>query len=379
MRRGGAEGGGGDLAGLTVVSIEQAVAAPYASSRLALAGARVIKVEPPAGDFARRYDSLANGESAYFVWLNAGKESLAANLKDERDRALVARICASADIVIQNLAPGVLERLGLPLDAMRAADPRLITCSISGYGEAGPMRDAKAYDLLIQAESGIAAINGVGDEPARVGLSIADIAAGMSAHAAILQALFARERTGSGRHIAVSLFSAVADWMSVPLLQHQGGRTPQRLGLKHPTIAPYGVLDCADGRPILISIQNEAEWARLCALIGEPARATAPGFDSNEARIANRAAVDEWVAGFFARHTRDAAAGLLDDARIAYGRLSDLDDLADHPQAQFTSVPIDGGEVRVMAAPATVDGVSPMSGRVPALDQDGARLRDEFG
>ena len=367
-----------DLSGITVVTIEQAVAAPYASSRLGLAGARIIKVEAPGGDFARGYDRLAQGQSAYFVWLNAGKESIAANLKDAGDRALVAAMCARADVVIQNLAPGTLARLGLPLDAMRAADPRLITCSISGYGEEGPMRDAKAYDLLVQAETGLAAINGVGDEPARVGISVADVAAGMSAHAAILQALFVRERTGHGRHIAVSLFSALADWMTVPLLQHRGGRTPRRLGLAHPTIAPYGVFDCADGRPILISIQNEAEWARLCALAGDAERAAAAGFASNAERLANREAVDGWIGGWLATLTRDEAAERLRAGRIAFGRLSDLDDLDAHPQARFVTVQAGEGEIAVMAAPATIDGIVPAPGRVPALDAHGADLRREF-
>jgi len=261
-----------DLEGINVVAVEQAVAAPYASSRLAQAGARVIKVERPQGDFARGYDNLAKGHSAYFVWLNHGKESVVLDLKLRDDVDLLKRMIADADVLIQNLAPGAMKRLGLPLDGLREQHPSLITCSISGYGEDGPWRDQKAYDLLIQAESGLCAINGTPDGPARVGVSVCDIAAGMSAHSAILQALLGRERDPlrRGRGISISLFHAMADWMNVPMMQHRyGKKTPGRLGLKHPTIAPYGVFTCRDGKPLLISIQNEQEWARLCVLLGD--------------------------------------------------------------------------------------------------------------
>ncbi|MEO9461082.1 MAG: CaiB/BaiF CoA-transferase family protein, partial [Marinomonas sp.] len=282
-----------DLEGITVVAIEQAVAAPYASSRLADAGARVIKVERPEGDFARKYDQLAKGNSAYFVWLNRGKESIALDLKSKQDLELLKQMVAKADVVIQNLAPGVLDRLGFGLEQMRANDPALITCSISGYGEEGPRREQKAYDLLIQAESGLCAINGTPQGPARVGVSVCDIAAGMAAHAAILQALFARSRTRKGRAIAVSLFHSMADWMNVPMMQHRyGGKTPGRLGLKHPTIAPYGVFECGDGKPLLISIQNEQEWQRLCAALGDGDLYLKEGFRSSVERLANRDAVD---------------------------------------------------------------------------------------
>ena len=248
----------GDLEGITVVTVEQAVAAPYASGRLADAGARVIKVERPEGDFARRYDTLVRGESAYFVWLNRGKQSICLDLKQDADRGLLRSMVSRADVFIQNLAPGAAARLGFGAEALRQADPRLIVCSISGYGEVGPYRDQKAYDLLIQAESGLCAINGTPEGPARVGVSVCDIAAGMSAHAAILQGLFARERSGEGRAIEVSLYHAMADWMNVPYLQTRyGGRPPGRQGLQHPSIAPYGAYACADGKQLLISIQNE--------------------------------------------------------------------------------------------------------------------------
>ncbi len=244
-----------DLDGLLVVSVEQAVAAPYLSGKLADAGARVIKVERPDGDFAREYDHLVHGESAYFVWLNRGKESLCLDLKLDADRQVLAAIVAEADIFIQNLAPGVIDRLGFGVDDLRKRHPRLITCSISGYGDEGPLRDLKAYDLLVQAESGLSAITGNEHGSARVGVSVCDIAAGMTATQAVMQALYARTITGEGRHIAVSLYHALSDWMNVPYLQFvYGGKVPERSGLRHPTIAPYGAYVCSDGKSILFAL-----------------------------------------------------------------------------------------------------------------------------
>ncbi len=288
-----------DLEGITVVALEQAVAAPYASGRLADAGARVIKIEREEGDFARGYDTLVRGESAYFVWLNRGKESIRLDLKNPVDKDLLERMIARADVFIQNLAPGAAARLGFGADALLARYPRLICCSISGYGEEGPYRDQKAYDLLIQAESGLCAINGTEAGAARVGVSVCDIAAGMTAFQAILQALFARERTGKGRAIDVSLFHSMTDWMNVPYLQTRyGGRKPARVGLRHPTIAPYGAYDCADGKAVLISVQNEREWRRLCAeVLGHPDLATDPRFVTNSLRVANRPALEAIMYG----------------------------------------------------------------------------------
>ena len=369
-----------DLEGITVVTVEQAVAAPYASGRLADAGARVIKVERPEGDFARGYDDLAKGNSAYFVWLNRGKESVVLDLKDQADVALLRTMIAKADVLIQNLAPGVMSRLGLALEDLRADDPRLITCSISGYGEEGPWRDQKAYDLLIQAESGLSAINGTESGPARVGVSVCDIAAGMGAHSAILQALFARERSGKGRAIAVSLYHAMADWMNVPMMQHRyGGKTPQRLGLKHPTIAPYGVFDCADEKPLLISIQNEQEWGRLCTALGDAELPQREGFRTISERVANRDAVDGFVGSVFALHDREAMIEKLAQAKIAYGRLSDLDDLVAHPQNNWMTVEAEGGEIEILSPAAVVAGQDFRFGKVPALDEHGDKLREEFG
>lgn len=369
-----------DLEGLLVVSVEQAVAAPYLSGKLADAGARVIKIERPEGDFARGYDALVQGESAYFVWLNRGKQSVCLDLRLDEDRALLGRIVARADIFIQNLAPGAIGRLGFDPVELRRAYPGLITVSISGYGEDGPLADLKAYDLLVQAESGLSAITGNAAGAARVGVSVCDIAAGMTAHQAVLQALFARERTGKGRHIAVSLFHALADWMNVPYLQYTyAGRSPARDGLSHPTIAPYGMFQCADGKDILISIQNEREWTTFCKeILAQPELADDPRFAGNSARVANRSALDRIVANLFARAPRDELAQRLRAAKIAYGRVSDLADLASHPQNRHVTVETPSGPVTMLAPGALIDGTLEPLGPVPALGADTAAIRAEF-
>jgi crotonobetainyl-CoA:carnitine CoA-transferase CaiB-like acyl-CoA transferase len=369
-----------DLAGILVVSVEQAVAAPYLTSRLADAGARVIKVERPEGDFARSYDSLVHGESAYFVWLNRGKESICLDLKTAGDAALLAAMIASADVFVQNLAPGAIERLGFGADALRAAHPRLITCSISGYGDDGPYRDLKAYDLLVQAESGLSSITGNESGLARVGVSVCDIAAGMTAFQAVLQALFARERSGKGRHIAVSLYHALADWMNVPYLQFvYGGKVPDRAGLNHPTIAPYGAYACGDGKAVLIAIQNEREWATFCAeVLGDGAIATDPRFAGNTQRVANRQALDAIIRSVFGAMPRQDVVERLGRSRIAYGRVSTMDDVARHPQNRYVEVETPSGPVRCLAPGAIVDNDAPAFGPVPALGEHSARLREEF-
>ncbi len=370
----------GDLEGIFVVTVEQAVAAPYASGRLADAGARVIKVERPEGDFARRYDELVNGGSAYFVWLNRGKESIRLDLKDDDDRALLGRMVDKTDVFIQNLAPGAAGRLGFGASALREKNPGLITCSISGYGEDGPYRDQKAYDLLIQAESGLCAINGTPEGPARVGVSVCDIASGMTAHQAILQALFARERTGQGRAIEVSLFHAMADWMNVPYLQHRyGGKAPKRQGLKHPTVAPYGAYACSDGKQLLISIQNEREWRWLCEGVLEiPGLADDPRFASNVARVKNRDALDRLIGDVFLKRDREANIERLARAKVAFGRLSDLEELSSHPQARFIRVDTENGPVELLSPGAVVAGLNDGYGDVPALGAQDRCLRREF-
>ncbi|MBP0616903.1 CaiB/BaiF CoA transferase family protein [Jiella mangrovi] len=370
-----------DLSGLTVVSVEHAVAAPYASVKLADAGARVIKVERPEGDFARGYDKLAAGNSAYFVWLNRGKESIALDLKDAADKAVLARLIDEADILIQNLGPGVMERLGFGVDDLCKSHPKLIACSISGYGSEGPRASQKAYDLLIQAESGLSAINGTPEGPARVGVSVCDIAAGMTAYQAILEALIGRATTGKGRHVEVSLYHAMADWMNVPYLQYRyGGKAAQRQGLQHPTIAPYGAFPCADGKVLLISVQNDREWAQLCKALGAPEMATKEGFATNHERMANRPAVDGFVGGRLAERGREENIDLLTKARIAIGRLSDMEDVVQHPQNRFVEVPTQHGPLELLAPGATVRGRKIEAfGRVPETDEHGASIRAEFG
>lgn len=369
-----------DLEGLLVVAVEQAVAAPYLSCKLADAGARVIKVERPEGDFAREYDHLVHGESAYFVWLNRGKESVCLDLKQEEDRAVLMNMVSRADVFIQNLAPGAVDRLGFGVDALRKQFPRLITCSISGYGDEGPLRDLKAYDLLVQAESGLSHITGNEQGPARVGVSVCDIAAGMTATQAVLQALYAREQTGEGRHISVSLYHALSDWMNVPYLQFvYGGKAPVRSGLSHPTIAPYGSYTCADDKAVLFAIQNEREWDGFCReVLGHPEIARDPRFSSNSLRVKNREALDAVIVPLFATVARDELAERLQTARIAYGRVSTLEDVAEHPQNRYVSVQTPTGPVRMMAPGAIVDGGLPEFRTVPALGADTARLRAEF-
>lgn len=369
-----------DLEGLLVVSVEQAVAAPFVSSRLAEAGARVIKVERPEGDFARNYDRLVHGESAYFVWLNRGKQSLCLDLREERARAVLARIISRADVFIQNLAPGAIDRLGFSPEVLRERHPRLITLSISGYGEDGPYRDLKAYDLLVQAESGLSSITGTPEGMTRVGISICDIAAGATAHQAVLQALYARERTGKGRHIAISLFHALTDWMNVPYLQYVYGRQIlPRTGLTHPTIAPYGAYADSEGRQVLFSIQNEREWVQFCTdVLQRPAVASDPRFADNSARVANRAALDAIIEAVFGELSRASIVERLDRARIAYGRISTLQDLAGHPQNRYVEVETPSGPVRMLAPGAVVDGQTTTLGAVPALGAHTAEIVSEF-
>lgn len=368
-----------DLEGLLVVAVEQAVAAPYCTSRLADAGARVIKIERPEGDFARGYDRHVNGNSTYFVWLNRGKESIRLDLKSPEDKAILAAMIARADVLVQNLAPGALGRLGFPVAQLRRDFPRLITCEISGYGDSGPYRDMKAYDLLVQAETGLCSVTGNADAPARVGVSVCDIAAGMNAHAAILQALLAREKTGQGRAIKVSLFGGMADWMNVPYLQRvYGGSIPPRPGLKHPSIAPYGVFSCADGE-ILLSIQNEREWARLCAeVLGDAGIATDPRFSSMTARVANRAVLDAMIATIFAPVPKAEMARRLNEAGIAFGMLNTIDGLVTHPQLRTVTYETPEGPVSVIAPAAETDMPEPPYGPVPATGQHDGALRQEF-
>ncbi len=361
-----------------MVSIEQAVAAPLCSCRLADAGARVIKVERPEGDFARLYDRAAKGESAYFVWLNRGKQSAVIDLKLEEDRALLGRMIARADVFLQNLAPGAAARAGFDPASLRQKHPRLIACSITGYGESGPYRDMKAYDFLIQAETGLASITGPPEAPARVGVSVSDVAAGLNAHAAILQALYARERTGEGALIHISMFDATAEWMSVPYMnQIYLGRGPARMGLMHPSIAPYGAYACGDGKAIVIGIQNEREWVRFCAeFLRAPELAADPRFSSMERRVAHRAELEPIVASAFAKETRDALGKRLKAAEIAFGNLNSVADFSRHPHLRLGETATPSGPVSLPYPPALPTGAR--LGAVPALGEHSALIRREF-
>ena len=368
------------LEGLLVVSLEQAVAAPLCTSRLAEAGARVIKLERAEGDFARGYDSVVHGESAYFVWLNRGKQSLRIDLKDPADAALVERMLSKADVFVQNLAPGAAARSGFGSADLRARYPRLITCDITGYGESGEAAGMKAYDFLIQCEAGLASITGTADDPARVGVSVADIACGMNAHAAILQALIERGQTGKGRGIAVSLFDGLADWMTVPLLHHDyGGKAPSRAGLKHPSIAPYGAFPTADGSQIVVSIQNEREWAKFCAtVLGDASLATDPRYASNTLRCANRAELDAFVGQIFAGEMPHALIARLEAAGTAWARLNGVDGLSRHSQLRRVTADTPTGPVALPASPIRWDGEEAVAMPVPALGADDEAIRAEF-
>jgi len=372
---------GRPLDGVLVVALEQAVAAPYCSSRLADAGARVIKIERAEGDFARGYDKVAKGASSYFVWLNRGKESLVVDIKDSTDAALLHRILARADVFIQNLMPGAAARAGFGSAALRAACPRLITVDVSGYGDEGPYAQMKSYDMLVQAETGLASITGGAEAPARVGVSVCDIAAGMYAHQAVLEALIARGRTGEGASIQVSLFDGMADWMSVPLLFNDyGPGAPRRVGLMHPSVAPYNAFASADGTPILISIQNDREWAKFCAdVLGQAALAGDTRFATNVARVANRDAMDAIIAAAFARHATDALCGLLAKVGVAFGRVNDVAAFSRHPQLRRVEVATPGGRVAIPAPPAIRNGErAPALGAVPEIGEHSAAIRREF-
>ena len=368
------------LEGLVVLSFEQAVAAPYCSSRLADAGARVIKVERPEGDFARKYDRAIGDLSSYFVWLNRGKQSLVADIKAPDDAALLHRILSQADVFIQNLAPGAAERAGFGSAALRQAHPRLITLDISGYGNTPSYSRMKAYDLLVQAESGLASITGHRAGPGRVGVSIVDIGCGMSAHAAVLEALIERGITGNGKGLSTSLFAATADWMTVPLLYTEAtGAPPPRLGLAHPTVCPYGAFPLRDGALVLISIQNEREWVQFCAVfLEDPSLPLQPGFESNVARVANRSAVEARIASRFAELGRDDAQARLLAANTAFGFVNDVPALATHPALRRTTVDTPNGPARLASPPVTAHDGDRVLGPVPDIGEHSALIRADF-
>lgn len=369
--------------GLLVVSLEQAVAAPLASCHFAEGGARVIKIERDVGDFARKYDKAVKGEASYFVWANHGKESLCLNIKDPEDAALLHRILEKADVFIQNLAPGAIARAGFDGDTLRKANPRLITCDISGYGEDGAYADMKAYDFLVQCESGLVAVNGAPGHPGRIGVSVCDIGAGMNSVIGIQKALVARGITGKGSSVKVSLFDTAADWMTVPLMHADyGGKAPKPVGLHHPSIAPYGGFETADGEMLAISIQNEREWVRLCAEVFEmPEMATDPRFCDAASRVANRPELDGAVAAFFASKDRATLEARLRKAAIAYGGVNSVETFSQHPQLRRTPVTLESGETaKLVAAPVqhSFEPSEPEFGAVPRLGQHSDAIRAEF-
>ena len=370
------------LSGKLVVALEQAVAAPFCSSRLADAGARVIKIERKgAGDFARAYDTAANGESAYFTWLNRGKESVALDIKADEDREILLRMLENADVFIQNLLPGALAKLGLDSATLRERFPRLVTCDMTGYGEDGPMRNAKAYDLLVQCESGLASVTGTPDGPGRVGVSVCDIATGMTAHAGICEALVGRDRTGKGSGVSVAMFDVMADWMSVPLLYHDYlGKPTPRVGLNHTVICPYGAYECKDGQLVVITVQHNGEWQRFCEhILGDAALATDPRFHDNTSRIENKPALEVLIKDVFASHDRAEMLKRLDAAGIASGAVNDVATLSGHPQLDRSVIRTPSGEINVPTPPIRRSLGETALGPCPAFDAQGKALRAEFG
>ena len=367
------------LEGLLVVSVEQAVAAPQCTCRLADAGARVIKVERPEGDFARAYDHIVHGESAHFVWLNRGKQSVVLDLTKDDDKVLLEAMLAKADVFVQNLKPGALAKLGFAIPRLRRDYPRLICCSISGYGESGPYAQRKAYDLLIQAESGVSSVTGGPEAPARVGVSIVDIGAGLTAYEAILEALIARSRSGDGAEISVSMFDAMAEWMTIPLLNQEWGKPFQRIGLAHPTIVPYGVFKTRDGADILISIQNDREWRVLAAnVLGDETLARDAKFATVPQRLKHRDETDAHVAAVFGAIDVAPLTVLLEQADIAFARVNDTALLATHPHLRRITVDTASGPVSTPAPAAQRAGAAQSYGPIPVLGEHTEMIKREF-
>lgn len=374
------------LSGITVVSLEQAVAAPFASRQLADLGARVIKIERPrVGDFARDYDQSVKGQSAYFVWLNRSKESFTLDVKHERASEILARLIARADVFIQNLAPGAAGRLKLDAGTLQARHPRLVMCDISGYGETGPYAGKKAYDLLVQSEAGVLSVTGTEEAPSKVGISITDIGTGLHAYAAILAALYERERTGRGRRIEVTMFEAMVEWMGHPLYYtHFGGRAPKRSGPDHATIVPYGRFRAGDGGHVLFGIQNEREWAAFCAKVLErPELAGDPRYDNNTKRTARRAEVVSLIEGAFSAMSAQRVVERLDAAGIANARLNSPEDVWNHEQLKarerWRKVSSPAGPIPAVLPPASFDGVEARMDPIPAIGEHTRGILAELG
>ena len=356
------------LEGLIVVAVEQAVAAPFCTSRLSDAGANVIKIERPEGDFARAYDAAAKGQSSYFVWLNRGKKSVVIDLATGDGKKSLETLIASADVLVQNLKPGSMDKLGFSRGRLLKDYPKLISCTISGYGDDGPYANRKAYDLLIQAESGLCSVTGGPESPSRVGMSIVDVATGAAAHAAILEALIARGRSGKGCDIRISMFDVMADWLTVPLLNFENGNPPRRMGLAHPSVAPYGVFSSNDGHEILISIQSEREWKIFCAkVIDQPDLPNDERFETMVARVKNRKLTDDTVAAAFGRLTRNELLKRLAAADIAFAEVNTMDGLSTHPHLRRIEVDSPNGIVSYPAPAAMIVGDKRAYGAIPSV------------
>lgn len=374
------------LDGITVVSVEQAVAAPFATRQLADLGARVIKVERPGtGDFARGYDESVHGQSSYFVWLNRSKESLSCDLKSPDGLALVERLLAGADVFVQNLAPGAARRLGLDAETLQARFPRLVVCDISGFGSDGPWGARKAYDLLVQCETGLVSVTGTADAAAKAGISVADIAAGMYAYSGILTALFQRERTGVAASLEVSLFEALAEWMGSPAYYTEySGQQPQRVGIEHATIAPYGPYSAGDGAVVLVAVQNEREWSAFCrTVLGAPDTASDQRFRRNSDRVAHRSELNALIGQRFAGLTGSEVSALLDQADVAHAQVNQVRGMLDHPvlagRDRWREVQTPGGPIRALLPPASIQGVEPRMDPVPSVGEHTAAILASLG
>jgi itaconate CoA-transferase len=374
------------LDGITVLALEQAVAAPLATRHLADLGARVIKIERPgAGDFARSYDTTVRGLSSHFVWLNRSKESLTLDVKQPESQQVLAQLLSRADVFVQNLAPGATERLGLGSQKLRDAYSQLIVCNISGYGASGPYRDKKAYDLLIQSEAGLLSITGTEDQPSKAGISVADISGGMYAFSGILTALLMRHRTGHGTTINISLFEALAEWMGYPAyFTRYGGKAPSRTGASHAAIAPYGPFQSRDRKPVFLSIQNEREWERFCRIVLERADlATDPRFNSAPSRVANREELHAAILEVF--RSLDAAniVERLEQAQIANARMNTIQEFLEHRQLaarnRWHDIDSSVGNISALIPPADIDGVEPVMGPIPEVGSHTDRILNEIG
>lgn len=374
------------LEGITVVALEHAIAAPFCSRQLADQGARVIKVERPGvGDFARGYDSRVNGLSSHFTWTNRSKESLSLDLKHKKAGEIMDRLLGGADVLVQNLAPGAAARMGLSFEALHEKYPRLIVCDISGYGDSGPYRDKKAYDLLIQSEAGFLSVTGTPDEPAKAGCSIADIAAGMYAYSNILTALLQRGKTGVGRRIDVSMLESMAEWMSFPMYYaYDGASPPPRAGASHATIYPYGPFAAGDGKRVMLGLQNEREWVVFCdKVLGQPALAQDVRFDTNAKRSAARAEVRALIETAFGKLTAAQVIERLEAASIANAQVNSMADLWAHPQLQarqrWTEVRTPAGPIPALLPPGAADEAHVRMDPIPAVGQHSEAILRELG